>query len=75
MPNNQSFSTQTCSAKKNTISGIIEIYKYHPSINLIKSKRSCFANTFYFTPVSVEEVKRSIESLDPRKPHKKKIII
>ena len=51
MRSNQSFSTQTRSLEENTISGIIERYKYHPSINLIKSKNSCLANTFFFTPV------------------------
>ena len=61
-----SFSTQTRSLEED-ISGIIERYKDHPNINLIKSKNSCLASTFYFTPVSIEEVKRSIESLDPKK--------
>ena len=51
MPNNQSFSTQTRSLEENTISGIIERYKDHPSINLIKSKNSCLSYTFSFTPV------------------------
>ena len=67
IPNNQSFSIQTRSLEENTISGIIERYKDHPSINLIQSKNSCLANTFSFTPVSIEEVKRTIESLDPKK--------
>ena len=67
MPNNQSFSTQTRSLEENTISGIIERYKDHPSINLIKSKNRCLANSFSFMPVSIEEVKRAIESLDPKK--------
>ena len=49
-----------------------ERYKDHPSINLIKSKNSCSANTFPFTPVSIEEVKRAIESLDPKKAAQKK---
>ena len=71
MLNNQSFSTQTRSLKENTISGIIERYKDHTSINLIKSKNSCLANRFSFTPVSIEEVKRSIESLD-QKSHTRK---
>ena len=66
-PNNQSFSTQTRSLEENTISGIIERYKDHPNINLIKSKNSCLANTFSFTTVSIEGVKRAIESLDPKK--------
>ena len=35
MPNNQSFSKQTCSLEENTISGIIERNKDHPSKNLI----------------------------------------
>ena len=59
MPNNQDFSKQTRSLEENTISRIIERYKDHPSINLIKSKNSCWANTFSFTPVSIEEVKRT----------------
>ena len=62
IPNNQSFSTQTCSLEENTISGIIERYKDHPSINLIKSKNSCLVNTFSFTPVSIEEVKSKHKS-------------
>ena len=71
MPDNQSFSTQTRSLEENTISGIIERYKDHPSINLIKSKNSCLAS---FTPVSIEEVKRAIESLDPKKAAQEKNI-
>ena len=51
MRSNQSFSTQTRSLEENTISGIIERYKYHPSINLIKSRNSRLANTFCFTPI------------------------
>ena len=65
MSNNQSFSSQKHSLEEDTTSGIIERYKDHPSINLLKSKYSCLANTFSFTPVSVEKVERIIESLDP----------
>ena len=75
MSNNQSFSTQTRSLEENTISGIIERYKDHPSINLIKSKNSCLANTFSFTPVSIEEVKGQSNLLTQRKLHKKMIFI
>ena len=67
MSNNQSFSTQTHSFEEDTISGIIERYKDYPSINPIKSKNGGLPNTFSFTPVSTVEVKRSIESLDPKK--------
>ena len=67
MPNNKSFSTQTRSIEENAISGIIERYKDHPNINLFKSKNSCLAYTFSFTPVSIEDLKRAIESLDPKK--------
>ena len=67
MWNNQIFSTQTLSLEENTISGIIERYNDNPCKNLTKSKNNCLANTFSFTPVSIEEVKRPIESLDPRK--------
>ena len=74
MPNYQSFSTKTRSLEENTISGIIEGYKDHPSINLNKSINRCLANTFSFTPVSTEEVKRKIESLDPKKAAQEKDI-
>ena len=74
MPNNQSFSTQARSLEENTISGINERYKDHPNITLIKSKNSCLANTFSFTPISIEEVKRAIESLDPKKAAEEKDI-
>ena len=67
MLKNQSFSTQTRFLEENNISGIIERYKDHPSINLIKSKNSCLANTFSFSQISIEEVKRAIEYLDPKK--------
>ena len=66
MPNNQGFSTQTRSLEENTIFRIIERYKDHRSTNLIKSINSCLANTFSFTPVSTEEVKRAIQSLDTK---------
>ena len=58
MPKNQNFSIQTRSLEENTVSGIIERYKHHPSINLIKSKNSCLANSFSVTPVSVDEMKK-----------------
>ena len=74
MPNNQSFSTQTCSPAENIISEIIERYKDHPSIYLIKSKSTCLADTFYFMPISTEEAKRSIESLDLKKAAQEKDI-
>ena len=74
MSNNQSFSTQTRSFEENSISGIIERYKGHASINLIKSKNSCLANTFSFTSVSIEGVKTSIECLDLKKAAQEKSI-
>ena len=74
MSNNQSFSTQMRSFEENTISGIISRYKDLPIINLIKSKKSCLANTFPFMPISMEDVKRSIKSLDPKKTTQKKDI-
>ena len=74
MPNNQSFSTQMRSFEEDTISQIIERYKDHPSINLIKSKNSSFANSFSFMPVTIEEVRRSIESLDPKRAAQEKYI-
>ena len=46
MSNNQNFSTQTRSLEDNAISGIIERYKDHSRINLIKYKNSCLATRF-----------------------------
>ena len=53
MPNNQDFSSQTCSSVEDTISRIIEGY---PSIKRFKSKNCSLANLLSFTPVSIEEV-------------------
>ena len=53
MSSNQRFSTQTRSLEENTILGITERYKDHPSINFIKSENSCLANMFPFMPVSI----------------------
>ena len=66
MPNSQSFPTQTHCLEEDTISEIIERYKGHPSRNLNKSKNSCLASTSSFTCVSIEEVKRSIKSVDSK---------
>ena len=66
MPNTQSFFTQTRSFEEDAISEMIERYKDHTIINLTTFRNSCLTNTFFFTPVSIEE-KRSIESLDPKK--------
>ena len=52
MPKNQSFSTQIRSLEENTILGIIERYKDHPSINLIKSKNSCLVNMFFYASLN-----------------------
>ena len=51
MRSKQGFSTQTRSLKEDTISEIIDRYKDHRNINLIKSKNSCMASTFFFKPV------------------------
>ena len=48
--NNQSFSNQTRFLEEDTISGIIERCKDHPSINLINPINSCLVSTFSFTP-------------------------
>lgn len=45
----------------------MERYKDQPSIKLIKSENSYLANSFSFTSASVEEVKRPIECLVPKK--------
>ena len=74
MPNNQSVSNLTSSSKENTAAGIIERYKDHASIKLIKSKNSCLANIFSFMSVSIEEVKRLIKCLDPKKAEQEKDI-
>ena len=71
MPNNPSVSCQTSSSKEDTTTGIVERYKEHPSIKL---KNCCLANTFSFMPVSIEEVKRSIECLNVKKTEQEKDI-
>ena len=58
IPNNQSFSSQTCSSEGDTIAGILVRYKKHPTINLTKSKNSYLFHTFSFTRVSIEKVKK-----------------
>ena len=52
MPNKQSFSTQTHSLEEDIIPGVVERHKDHPSVNLIKSKSSGLASTFFFKPAS-----------------------
>ena len=75
MQNNQSFSTETRSFEEDTISRIIERYKDHYSINLIKSKNSCLTSTFSFMLFGTENVKGSIASLDPKKAAREKRFI
>ena len=44
---------------------ILDKYKDHPSIKLIKAKNN--SQVFTFTEIGIKEVKKSIQSLDPKK--------
>ena len=49
------------------IEKVIEKYKFHPSILLIKEKTKCEANSFDFVPVTVNDVEKEIKKLNPNK--------
>ena len=51
---------------------ILDKYKDHPSIKLIKAKNN--SQVFTFTEIGIKEVKKSIQSLDPKKLHKRMIL-
>ena len=48
---------------------ILDKYKNHPSIKLIKTKNN--SQVFKFSQIDIEEVKKSFQSLDPKKASQK----
>ena len=53
---------------------IIKKYKFHPSIKLIKSKNKGLSSSFSFKFATINEVKKSINNLDPKKASQKEDI-
>ena len=68
MPTNQEFEYSD-SPEEDPLLRIIGKYQNHASINLIKSKNK--SQTFKFTETNIDEIKKSIESLDPKKASQK----
>ena len=50
---------------------IIEKYKFHPSIKLIKSKSRGLSSSFSFKFATINEDKKSCNNLDPKKASQK----
>ena len=53
------------SSEEDPILKILDKYKNHPSIKLIKAKNN--SQFFKFSQIDIEEVKKSFQSLDPKK--------
>ena len=53
------------SSEQGPILKILGKYKGHPSINLIKDKNN--SQVFKFRQIDIEEVKKTFQSLDPKK--------
>ena len=53
------------SSEQDPILKILDKYKDHPSIKLIKAKNS--SKVFKFRQIDIEEVKKTFQSLDPKK--------
>ena len=53
------------SSEQNPFLKILDKYKDNPSIKLIKAKTS--SNVFNFCRIDIEEVKKTLQSLDPKK--------
>ena len=53
------------SSEQDPILKILDMYKDHPSIKLIKAKNS--SKVFKFRQIDIEEVKKVFQSLDPQK--------
>ena len=57
------------SSEENPVSSIIKKYQNHPSIKLIKSKNK--SKTFRFRETNIDEIKKFIKKLDPKKASQK----
>ena len=69
MSTNQEFEYSD-SPEEDTLLRIIGKYQNHPSIKLIKSKNK--SQTFKFRETNIDEIKKYIENLDPKKSISKK---
>ena len=68
MPTNQEFE-YSGSPEEDLLLRIIRKYQSHPSIKLIKFKSK--SQTFKFRETNIEEIKKYIENLDPKKASQK----
>ena len=68
MPTDQEFEYSD-SPEEDSLLRIIGKYQNHPSIKLIKSKNK--SQTFKFRETNTDEIKKSIENLDPQKTSQK----
>ena len=68
MPTNQEFEYSD-SPEENPLFRIIGKYRNHPSIKVIKSKNK--SQTFKFRETNIDEIKKYIENLDPKKASQK----
>ena len=68
MSTNQEFEYSD-SPEEDTLLWIIGKYQNHPSIKLIKSKNK--SQTFKFRETNIDEIKKYIENLDPKKASQK----
>ena len=55
------------SQEQDSALNIIEKYKFHPCIKLIKSKNEGLSSSFSFRFATIKEVEKSISILDPKK--------
>ena len=55
------------SQEQDLVLNIIEKYKFHPSIKLIRSKNEGLFGSFSFKFATINEIKKSINNLDPKK--------
>ena len=69
MPTNQEFEYSD-SPEEDPLLRAIGKYQNHPNIKLIKSKNK--SQTFKFSEINIDEIKTSIENLDPKKSISKK---
>ena len=62
------------SQEQDPVLNIIEKCKFHPSIKLIQSKNKGLSSSFSFKFATINEVKKSINNLDPKKASQKEDI-
>ena len=60
------------SSEQDPILKILDKYKDHPSIKLIKAKNN--SQVFKFSQIDIEEVKKSFQSLDRKKAAQKNLL-